>query len=143
MLGITPTWLVPVVLQGCLRLETWVRAVRETWANPALVGWVDHNSITTTTTLMEVLKEGTMSVCFTRCDVILLCYDTFRANIPVEREDLGQLLSGLAHFLYNTSLHFGFLLPWRRYPYPNTFMSLHYCAASLHTLYYVAASLTG
>jgi hypothetical protein len=80
-----------------------------------LVGWVVHNSITTTTTLMEVLKEGTMSVCFTRCDVILLCYDTFRANIPVEREDLGEPLSGLAQFLYNTSLHFCFLLPWRRY----------------------------
>jgi len=69
VLGITLTWLVPVVLQGCLRLETWVQGVRETWANLALVGWVVHNSITTTTTLMEVLKEGTMSVCFTRCDM--------------------------------------------------------------------------
>jgi hypothetical protein len=62
------TWLAPVVQQGCHHLETWAQAEREAWANLAWVGWVVLNSITITTTLMEVLKEGMMSVCFTRCD---------------------------------------------------------------------------
>jgi hypothetical protein len=84
-----------------------------------------------------------MSVCFTRCDVILLlCYDTFRANIPVDREDLGQPLL-VAHFLYNTSLHFCFILPGVVvYSHPNTIMSLHYCTTPT-ALYYVTASLPG
>jgi hypothetical protein len=45
-----------------------------------------------------------VAVCFTRCDVILLCYDTFASTGFV---GLGTW-DWLAHFLYNTYLH---LLP--------------------------------
>jgi len=45
-----------------------------------------------------------VAVCFTRCDVILLCYDTFAST---ELSGLGTW-DWLAHFLYNTYLH---LLP--------------------------------
>lgn len=92
---------------------------------------------------MEVLKAGMMSVCFTRCDVILLCYDTFRADIPVEREDLGQQLSGLAHFLYNTSLPFlpATALALHTIPQHIHVFALLYCFPP-HTLYYVTTAST-
>ena len=87
-----------------------------------------------------------MSVCFTRCDIILLCYDAFRAIMPVNWEVLEQTLL-VAHFLYNTSLHFALQYPGVvAYPYPThsclCAIVLHH-SSSIRSLHYVLASLTG